>query len=280
MVYGNTTLDRAARNAAIVLARAPAAVPILPGCERPSRRDLLTARETHGPEGLGDHPAPPPPAVRPSDTAIIDALRGAGAPVTLVTLGPLTNLAAALRRDAGLVRSLVRRHVAMGGSLRARGTANEIAEFNVWCDPEAADEVLRAGLGSEFVGLDVTRKLVIPAAAVRKLATHEDPDARWLGGLLGFYVRFHQQVEGLEGAVINDPLAIALAVEPSWGRCEQHPARVSLSDGPSRGRTSIESRSAGDPEARFFLDFDLDRVHSLLLDHLFGRWLSRADFAA
>ncbi|MDO8665709.1 MAG: nucleoside hydrolase, partial [Gemmatimonadales bacterium] len=209
VTYGNTTLDLAARNARIVLARAPAETLVLPGWDRPLTRPLVTAKETHGADGLGDHSAPPPDPVHPSGSALRDALRAAREPVVLVTLGPLTNLALALRLDADFVRARVVRHVAMGGNIAAAGNTGPHSEFNVWCDPEAAREVFASGLGTEMVGLDVTRRLVIPAAAVAKLATHPDEDARWFGRLLGFYVRFHEAVEGLHGAVINDPLAVA-----------------------------------------------------------------------
>lgn len=279
VTYGNTTLDLAARNARIVLARAPAETLVLPGWDRPLTRPLVTAKETHGADGLGDHSAPPPDPVHPSGSALRDALRAAREPVVLVTLGPLTNLALALRLDPDFVRARVVRHVAMGGNIAAAGNTGPHSEFNVWCDPEAAREVFTAGLGTEMVGLDVTRRLVIPAAAVAKLATHPDEDARWFGRLLGFYVRFHQAVEGLHGAVINDPLAVALALEPSWGRAEPTPVGVDLSEGPERGRTTIGDLDAGDPRIMVYRDFDARRVRELLLEHLFGRWLTDADFA-
>ncbi len=279
VTYGNTTLDSAARNARLVLARAPSEVLVLPGWDRPLTRPLITAKETHGSEGLGDHDLPPPDPVHPSGSALKDALRAAREPAVLITLGPLTNLALALRLDADFVRARVIRHVAMGGNIAAAGNTGPHSEFNVWCDPEAAREVFAAGLGTELVGLDVTRRLVIPAAAVARLATHPDEDARWLGRLLGFYVRFHEEAEGLRGAVINDPLAIALALEPAWGRAEPVPVAVDLSDGPERGRTVIGDLG-GDPTVLVYRDFEVSRVHDLLLEHLFGRWLTAADFAA
>ncbi|MBI1722781.1 MAG: nucleoside hydrolase [Gemmatimonadetes bacterium] len=280
VTYGNTTLDLAARNARLVLARAPAEPLVLPGWDRPLTRPLVTAKETHGAEGIGDHTGPPPDPVYPSGSALRDALRAGREPVVLVTLGPLTNLALALRLDADFVRSRVRRHVAMGGNIAAAGNTGPYSEFNVWCDPEAAREVFAAGLGTELVGLDVTRRLVIPATAVAKLATHQAEEARWLGRLLGFYVRFHEETEGLRGAVINDPLAVALALEPSWGRNEALPVAVDLSDGPERGRTTIGDADAGDPRLTVYRDFEPRRVHELLLEHLFGRWLTDADFTS
>jgi inosine-uridine nucleoside N-ribohydrolase len=278
--YGNTTLDFATRNARLVLARAGAAPLVLQGWDRPLERDLITAKETHGAEGLGDLTVGEPEPVHPSGTALRDALRAAREPVILVTLGPLTNLALALRLDAGLVRERVRRHVMMGGNLEAAGNTGPHSEFNVWCDPEAAELVFAAELGTEMVGLDVTRQLVIPAAAVHALATHDDADARWFGRLLGFYVRFHQAVEGLAGAVINDPLAVALAVAPELGAADLVPIAVDRSDGPLRGRTTTAVPGPGVPSVRAWRRFDSAAVHTLLLDHLFGRWLSPADFAA
>lgn len=280
MTYGNTSLAAAYRNARLVLRRTGLEVLTLPGCDQPLTRTIVTAEDTHGVHGLGDHAVGPAPAVHPSPSALRDALRAAGEPVTLVTLGPLTNLAMALRLEPDLVKERVACHVAMGGNLDAPGNMGPHSEFNVWCDPEAADEVLRAGLGTELVGLDVTRQLVIPAAAVRKLAEQADPEAQWLGHLLGFYVRFHEHQEGLSGAVINDPLAIVLALEPSWGRADTVPIRMDLSDGPLRGRTGLGHLEAGDPPISVFRQFDRPAVHRILLEHLFGRWLTLADFEA
>jgi len=276
VTYGNTTLDRATRNARLVLARTGRAVPVFPGADRPLTRALVTAKETHGLEGLGDNEASAAEPVAPSPSSILDAVRAAGTPVTLVTLGPLTNLALALRHDAAFLRSRVVRHVAMGGNIAAAGNSGGSAEFNVWCDPEAAAEVFAARLGTELVGLDVTRRLVITAAGVERLATAEDPEARWLGRLLGFYVRFHHHFEGLRGAVINDPLAVALALEPAWGRAESLHLRVDLAGGAGRGEISVGPDS--EPSVAVYRDVTLAPVHAMLLHHLFGAWLTETDF--
>jgi inosine-uridine nucleoside N-ribohydrolase len=277
--YGNTTLDRATRNAGLVLARAGCGAPVFAGADRPLVRALVTAKETHGPEGLGDHTLSlPSKPVAPSPSGLLDAVRAAGRPVTLVTLGPLTNLALALRADPAFLRSRVVRHVAMGGNLAAAGNSGGLAEFNIWCDPEAAEEVVAANLGTELVGLDVTRRLVLTASGVEKLATRADPEAQWLAALLGFYVRFHHAQEGLAGAVINDPLAVALALRPDWGRAETLPLVVNRADGPGRGEITVGGPAA--PAVRVYRDVDLGPIHGWLLDGLFGRWLTESDFAA
>ena len=274
--YGNTTLDRATRNARLVLARARCPVPVFSGADRPLVRQLVTAKETHGSEGLGDHDTAPPEPVAATGTSILDALRAAGEPVTLVTLGPLTNLALALRNDPAFLRSRVTRHVAMGGNIAAAGNSGGLAEFNVWCDPEAAAEVFAAELGTELVGLDVTRRLVITAPGVERLAKHADPEAQWFGQLLSFYVRFHHHFEGLPGAVINDPLAVALALVPRWGTAETLRLTVNLAQGEGRGETTVGLIT--DPPVKVYRDVDLAPVHALLLRHLFGAWLTESDF--
>jgi inosine-uridine nucleoside N-ribohydrolase len=278
VTYGNTTLDIATRNARLLMARGGCDAPVRPGWDRPLVRPLVTAKETHGESGLGDVALPRAEQVEPGTSALRDALAEVDQPVTLVTLGPLTNLALALRQNGDLVRTRVARHVAMGGCIEARGNTGPHSEFNIWCDPEAAAEVFRAGLGTELVGLDVTRKLVISAAAVQKLLMHPDEEAQWFGRMLSFYVRFHARHEGLQGAVINDPLAVALAVEPTWGEMQSLPLRVDLSDGRMRGRTEVSSGSASHSRVQVYRQFDHHRVHKLLIEHLFGRWLTPADF--
>jgi purine nucleosidase len=280
VVYGNTTLDYGFRNAQLIMERAGRLdVRVLPGAARPLNRELVTARETHGPEGLGDHRIGEPPRAASGSGALLDALRAVGEPVTLVTLGPLTNLAHALLLDPVLARSRIARHVAMGGTLEARGTMGPHSEFNFWCDPEAALAVLSAGLGTTLVGMDVTRQLAMSAGAVAKLAAHEDAEAAWLGRLLGFYVRFHEEYEGLKAAVINDPLALALALEPSWAVSEPLHLGVDLSETDQRGRIAPLGPEAGGCPASIVRRFDRGAVHSLLHEHLFGRWLTPADFA-
>ena len=275
--YGNNELANVTRNARLVLERAGSSAPVTAGADRPLKRKLVIAGETHGPAGLGDHDPGPAPDVRPSQRALVDVLASQDEPVTLVTLGPLTNLAHALRADAKLVRAKVRKHVAMGGNLHARGNTALHSEFNVWCDPDAAAEAFAGGLKSEMVGLDVTHQLVIKSEAVEKLATHDDPDARWFGLLLRFYVRFHREHEGFKGAVIHDPLAVVLAVEPGRGTGSLLPLRVDLSDGGQRGRTVVGE--PGDPGVLVYQRFDREKVYELLRLQLFSRWLTPADFA-
>lgn len=263
-VYGNTTLAHATRNAQAIAGWTRRAVPVLAGAERPLARRLDVAAETHGPSGLGEAIVPDAPPVEANPLALLEALSAEDGPVTLVTLGPLTNLAHALVRNAALVHAKVASHIAMAGSLRARGTATARSEFNVWCDPEAAATVLAATLPTRWVGLDVTRRLTMTVADVEAL--HETPRRRWLRDALRQYVRFHRAYEDFDGCVINDPLVIAELLQPGLLRFEPARVTVELGEGLDRGRTR---ESEDGVRAWFAVDLDASAAHALLRERVF-----------
>lgn len=236
--YGNATLGKTTRNAqAILRLLGHEEVPVFPGADRPLARDLVTAPETHGASGVGHAAVPPERPVEPEPTVLARRLAEARDPVTLITLGPLTNLAHALDADASLVRDRVASHIGMFGNLHEQGNTNRWADFNAWCDPEAADRVLRAGLGTVMVGLDVTRRMTLSAAEVERLAASPNRLVAWLGNALQFYVEFHRSQERLDGCVVNDVLPIGELVSPGLLRLAQVRLMVDLDDGAHRGHT-------------------------------------------
>jgi len=242
--YGNTVVENAYRNAVEILRRVGRRITIGVGARRPLRRELAVARETHGESGLG-HAALPPAGVildfvKPLERMLADQ----PAPVTLVTLGPLTSLALALRREPAVVREKVARHVAMAGNLEARGNTTPYAEFNAWCDPEALDAVLRAELPTELVGLDVTRQLVLSGHDVDRIGRAPEPQAQWVHEALRFYLAFHRQAENLDGCVVNDVLPIAALVLPDALEFTELRLAVDLDDGDTRGRTRVDPEGA------------------------------------
>ncbi|SPL91749.1 Inosine-uridine preferring nucleoside hydrolase [[Actinomadura] parvosata subsp. kistnae] len=165
-VAGNVPLETATRNALITLDLAGhAAVPVHPGCDRPLTRPPSTAQHVHGLDGMGDTGLPDP-ARGPADGHAVDVLlslpRRHPGELTLVTLGPLTNLAAALLRDRELLTRF--RHVyCMAGAADLHGNVTPTAEFNVWADPEAARVVLRAATPGQvtWIGWDVSRRYAV-----------------------------------------------------------------------------------------------------------------------
>ncbi len=260
--YGNSTLDNCTRNARFVLELAGRAdLPVFPGAERPLLRPLLTARETHGITGVGYAPVPTAQPVTAHPEVLLELFSEQSEPVVLVTLGPLTNLAWAIRRDPVLVRSRVSHHLGMFGNLRERGNTNRWADFNAWADPEAADTVLRAGLPTTMVGLDATRRFTLGRTEVERLAQSCDPLVSWIAAALRFYVEFHRRRERLDGCVINDVLTVGELLAPGLLRIERFSLEVDLDQGEHRGHT--RERDGGSP-VDVAIDIDVTRMRTLL----------------
>jgi len=240
--YGNTVVENAYRNAVEILRKVkhPVRVPLGIGARRPLKRQLQVADDTHGPTGLGYAEVPPAGVILDYARPLERLLDAQPEPVTLVTLGPVTSLALVLRANPGLVRDKVSRHVAMIGNIEAAGNQTRFSEFNAWCDPEALATVLAAEIPTEMIGLDVTRKLVIKGNEVERLAQHSP----WLHDALRFYVEFHKKQEGLDGAVINDVLAIAYLLQPEVLTFSDLRLAVDLDDGQSRGRTKLNPKGS------------------------------------
>ena len=239
ITYGNSVVENAYRNCVEILRRAHnRRIPIGIGARRPLRRQLQVADDTHGPSGLGYADVPPAGVILDFVRPLERLLEAQREPVTLVTLGPVTGLALVLRSNPGLVREKVTRHVAMIGNIEAPGNQTRFSEFNAWCDPEALAIVLAAELPTEMIGLDVTRKLIMKGSEVERLAQHSP----WLHDALRFYVEFHKKQEGLDGAVINDVLAIAYLIQPDVLTFSDLRLSVDLDDGQRRGRTRLDPK--------------------------------------
>jgi inosine-uridine nucleoside N-ribohydrolase len=254
--YGNATLANTTRNARRVLALAGRPrIPVLPGADRPLVRPLVTAPERHGETGVGYADVAADwrevgPAQPGSPTVLLDVLAGVPSfrpPVTLVTLGPLTNLAHALRADMALVRGRVARHLAMAGSLHERGGPDRWADFNAWCDPEALSLVLAAQIPTALVGLDVTRRMTLSGAEVERLGRSADPLVRWLTDALRFSLEFHRRRSRLDGCALNDVLTIGELLRP--GLLDFAPLRLKIQSGEDEQRGRTVEDPAGLPAA-------------------------------
>ena len=264
-VAGNVEVADATRNLfrLLALCRPSPLPPVAQGAAAPLERPLVTARGYHGDDGLGglDDWAPVTPALADLDAAdfMVQAVRRAPGALTIIALGPLTNVALALRRDRTLLTS-VARVVAMGGAVDVPGNVTPTAEFNVHVDPEAASEVLDAGLPLDLVPLDATRQAVLRRADF-EAALARCPHAyaaRWAA----FTERgFRLDTErGSAGMVLHDPLAVAVALDPTLVTWER--ARIAVaSDGTTR-------RVAGAPNCRIAVRVDVSRVLGNVLERL------------
>jgi inosine-uridine nucleoside N-ribohydrolase len=273
--YGNTVVENAHRNAVEIVRRAGKRVPIAVGARRPMKRQLAVAIETHGASGLGYADVPPAGVILDWMKPLDRLLAAQPEPVTLVTLGPVTSLALALRSDPALVRAKVARHIAMIGNIEARGNTTPHSEFNAWCDPEALAIVIAAELPTELIGLDVTRKLILKATEVYRLAHAGNPLANWLHDALRFYLEFHRQYEKLEGVVVNDVLAIAALLQPDSLGFQDLRLTVDLDDGDDRGRTRVDPKGS---LARVALQVRPEPVRQLLFERVLP-WLVAEDAA-
>src|SRR4051794_28732752 len=197
-VAGNGTLDKVTLNARRVCTLgAVRDVPIAAGADRPLRRELETAAHVHGESAL-DGPALPEADVpldpRPADAVIADAVARAGEPVTLVAIGPLTNVAIALERHPEL-RANLREIVVMGGST-GRGNHAPYAEFNIYVDPEAAARVFESGVPLTMVGLNLTHQALATPDVIQRLLALDTEVARVTAGGGTVFGSTHEGVWG------------------------------------------------------------------------------------
>ena len=264
-VAGNVRVEAASTNVVRLLAlRRPTPRPLVAaGAAGPLARALTTATRYHGEDGLGDLAdwpvVEPVPTSPDAASVIVDAARRHGRDLTLVALGPLTNVALALKQDAAAV-GRVGRVVVMGGAVDVPGNVTPAAEFNMHVDPEAAHRVLAAGLPLELVPLDATRQAVLPRAGMRAaLGRSPGPLASRIQAFSerGFRIA---HAEGEQGMALHDPLAVAVTLDPSLAKWET----VRLAVGPD-GETL---RASGAPNCRVAKAVDTDRFIRLFLDRL------------
>ena len=220
----------------------------------------------HGESGL-DGPALPPPQGAPVDEHAVDFLaRSALAserPVTLVPVGPLTNVALFLALHPEAMEA-VERIVLMGGAI-AEGNVTPAAEFNIWADPEAARRVFSSGLPVTMIGLDVTHKALMTEAHAGRLRS-SGPAGRMVAELYDFFVGFHRETYGFEGAPIHDAVAVAHVLRPGLVETVHRRVDIDCESQLCRGRTVVDlwRRTDREPNADVGVEIDGDAFLELL----------------
>src|SRR5919108_2128383 len=208
VVNGNVPVDQGTANALKVLDLVERDdVPVAAGAAAPLPRPPRDARVVHGEDGLaGALPDPPRlAAVEGYGPAfIVRTLEAAPRPMTVITLGPLTNLAVALLA-APHVKERIERLVIMGGAVRSEGNTVPGAEYNIHCDPEAAAIVLRAGVPITLIGLNVTMRVVFPRELSERLRGADDPVQRFVGNVTAPLAQLYRRFYGIDGCAMHDP---------------------------------------------------------------------------
>ena len=270
-VHGNQTLEKTTANALKVLELAGRSdVPVAAGADRPLRREPFVAAYVHGESGL-DGPALPSPTISPVDEHAVDFLArlvlASSEPVTLVPTGPLTNIGLFLARHPHAAPR-VHRVVLMGGAI-GEGNVTPAAEFNIWCDPEAADRVFSSGLDVTMIGLDVTHRALVGPRHGEQLKS-SGRVGQVVAELLEFYGRFHRETYGWEGSPIHDAVALAHAFVPNLVETVRTGVRVDCEGELGRGRTNVDlrGRMGWEPNAEVAVDIDANAFIELLLERI------------
>src|SRR5579875_177085 len=265
-------------------------IPVAAGAEHPLKRRLVTAAYAHGENGLGGVQFPEP-KTRPageSAAAMIDRMvRDAPGEISIIAIGPLTNVALAFRENPQLPRML-KGITLMGGSLSG-GNVTPAAEFNMYVDPEAAQTVFRSGVPITMVGLDATRHVALHEEHISALEKSSDAVAH-AAGLITRAVMDHSRKAGYaSGPVMHDSLAVATFLDPSLAKLQEYYVEIETAGeftagetvgykrGPIRRSAPFENSPASEnisesfrPNCKVALDVDAQRFFDLLIGRLTG----------
>lgn len=220
VVAGNAGLDSTVRNARYVVELSGADVPVYAGAARALLCENRRAPDAHGDDGLGNldlRPRDPAPAPGHAVDALIERTQREPRALTLVTLGPLTNVALALLKEPRLA-SWVRGAVMMGGAANTLGNVTPAAEFNIWADPDAARIVFRSGMPITMVGIEIARASRIPEQEIQSLAGNGTERGRIAAALLGYSHRNARRglLPGdIDGASCPDGAAMTVVLDPA-----------------------------------------------------------------
>lgn len=278
IVCGNVPVEFGFANAKKVLQHMGRLdIPVYIGEATPLRREYVSAQDTHGEDGLGESQIPDVPGYRQELSAvsyIIQTLRKEHC--SILSLGPMTNLARALMADEGAFACL-NEMVSMGGNFKSHGNCSPVAEYNYWCDPDAAafvyEKMAVLGKTIHMIGLDVTRKIVLTPNLLAYLQRLDERHGAFVKAITGFYFDFHWEWEHIIGCVINDPLAVAYFADRSL--CSGFAAYTAIETGGiSMGQSVVDQMGFLKREPNSFVLTQTDTREFFYL--FFGRLLHKS----
>ncbi|MBB4963671.1 nucleoside hydrolase [Saccharothrix violaceirubra] len=269
-VFGNVSLEHTTRNAlGLLAALGRPDVPVAAGAARPLVHPQPHVSRAHGDDGLSGlaHTLPVGTAdPRDAVTLLRDLLLAAERPVTIVPIGPLTNIALLLAAHPGL-KEKIDRLVVMGGGL-AGGNITAAAEFNLWSDPEAARRVLvDEDVPVTLVPMDLTQRCAVTAQWLDLLSA-SSPTGALLTSFTPAYLATYRRFLGWDGMVLHDAVAVAEAIRPGLLTTARHPVEVDCAHGPGRGALIADRRLEAQGGIDVAVDTDLDGLRAFLLERL------------
>ncbi|CAG0977102.1 purine nucleosidase [Anaerolineales bacterium] len=276
-VHGNIGIEKTTRNALAMLEFANAShIPVARGCSLPLVSPLNKSGDiVHGASGIGKAVLPEPKSKPISQHAIdylIERILAAPQEITLFTIGPMTNLALAIRKEPRIAEAL-KGLVIMGGAIRSGGNITPLAEFNIHADPHAVHIVFHSGIPITLIPLDVTYKCLLTTADVERLNRIDSPVARFVRDATAVYMDFYKKYEGFDGCPLHDPLTLATIIAPELLTLEEHYVDVDISGGISTGKTFADFmkvskqpaniKVALDVRGRDFIELFIERMEKL-----------------
>ena len=270
-VSGNVKADQGAKNALKVLKLMNREdIPVYIGEEVPLERELVTAQDTHGEDGLGEtnyEDADVEINYGGVDFILDNARKG---DISIIALGPLTNLAKAIEKDEEGF-NMINEIVSMGGAFKSHGNCSQVAEFNYWVDPHGVKEVFdKSKVPFSMVGLDVTREIILTPNLIELIKQIGGDVANFIVDITRFYVDFHWKQERTLGCVINDPLAVAYFIDRTL--CEGFTSYLDIViEGVAVGQTLVDVGEfyRKDHNGLILTKVDSERFMKMFLERLF-----------
>jgi len=272
-VSGNVGVEQTTRNALTLLTLANhTTIPVAAGSAQPLVRVLVDAAHVHGNNGLGNVRLPEPTCAAVEQHAvdlIIEKIMSNPGEITLVPIGPLTNIALAVRREPRIAQR-VRDVVIMGGALRVPGNVTPTAEFNIFADPHAAHVVFHAGWPLRLVSLDATSQVALEPQQIEALAARSGKVTTAIKDMLHYYFTVFGPKHGSTAFHMHDPLCLAAAFQPDLITWESAYVDVELAGTLTLGETVAYSQSASDhaPNMLFSTGVDGPRFTKMFLERI------------
>ena len=262
VVAGKQTLEKTLRNALNVVQWLDVDVPVYGGCGRPIVREKTIAGDIHGKTGLDGPVFPPLERQAGPEHAVnylIRRLLNSDEEITVVTTGPMTNLAMAMRMEPKIVEK-IRRIVLMCGAY-TNGNVTPAAEFNIFADPEAAHICFTAGRPITMIGLDVTRKVLCYPEIVQRMEKVGNRASALFVQLMGHFCKTQKEVFGWDGGPLHNPVTIASLIDPELVVTKPMNAQNDIRSEQSYGRTNCDffSYRKLPPTADVAVDINPDR---------------------